>query len=234
VDYIINDLKKLWGRLAANERWYEHQWLGVPIWQLPEDLIRLQEICFEVRPDWIVETGTKFGGSAIFFASLLELLGNRHGGIVTVDITSTDIAQETFASHPLRRYIKNVIVGDAASSEVGEQVRNALVNVPGKVLVFLDDNHNADHVYREMELYAPFVSVESYLIVADTIFQELAGTPVGMPTEKYPDVAASNPRVAVERFLTGRRDFERDHRFIDKGMGNFPDGFLKKLCDEGS
>lgn len=229
MQYVINDLKKLWGKIAANERWYEHNWMGVPIWQLPEDLIRLQEICFEVQPDWIVETGTKFGGSAIFFASLLELTGKRQGGVITLDIFSTTEAQKTLAEHPLRHYVKKTIVGDASAASVGEQVRNTLGDNPGKVLVFLDDNHNAEHVYREMELYAPFVSPGSYMIVADTIFQDLAGTPVGVSTDKYPDVASSNPRVAVSRFLEERNDFERDSRFMDKGVGNFPDGFLKKI-----
>jgi len=226
--YIIDDLKRLWGRVAANERWYEHHWLGVPIWQLPEDLIRLQEICIEVQPDWIVETGTKFGGSSIFFASLLELSGKHDAGIITIDISKTVEAQQTFATHRLRNYVKQVIIADASAPAVGQQVSAVLEENPGKVLVFLDDNHNADHVYREMVMYAPFVSSGSYLIVADTIFQELAGTPVGMSTDKYPDVAVSNPRVAVERFLCERYDFVRDCRFVDKGMGNFPDGFLKK------
>jgi len=229
MQYLINDLKKMWGRVAANERWYEQRWLGVPIWQMPEDLIRLQEICVEVQPDWIVETGTKFGGSAIFFASLLELTGKRQGGVITIDIASTSEARETFSTHALRHYVKKVIVEDAAAASVGEQVGNTLGDNPGKVLIFLDDNHNADHVYREMELYAPFVSTESYLIVADTIYQDLAGTPIGMPTDKYPDVAASNPRIAVARFMETRADFERDCRFMDKGVGNFPDGFLKKI-----
>ena len=229
MQYVLNDLKRLWGRLAANERWYEHHWLGVPIWQLPEDLMRLQEICVEVQPDWIVETGTKFGGSAIFFASLLELTGKRQGGIITIDIASTREAEETFATHSLKHHVKKVIVDDAAAASVGEQIKNTLGDNPGEVLVFLDDNHNADHVYREMEQYAPFVSTGSYLVVADTIFQELAGTPVGMPSDKYPDVAGSNPRVAVARFLVERNDFLRDCRFMEKGMGNFPDGFLKKV-----
>ncbi|MBW4056284.1 MAG: hypothetical protein HIU83_12960 [Proteobacteria bacterium] len=228
MQYVINDLKRLWGRVAANERWYEHHWLGVPIWQLPEDLIRLQEICFEVQPDWIVETGTKFGGSAIFFASLLELTGKKQGGIITLDIFSTTEAQDTFTKHPLRHYVKKVIVGDASDASAGEQVANTLGANPGKVLVFLDDNHNADHVYREMEMYAHFVPLDSYMIVADTVFQDLAGTPVGVSTDKYPDVASSNPRVAVSRFLEGRDDFVRDSRFMDKGVGNFPDGFLKR------
>lgn len=226
--YVIDDLKRLWGRLAANERWYEHQWLGVPIWQLPEDLIRLQEIIVEVQPDWIVETGTKFGGSAIFFASLLELIGKRQGGVITIDIVSTKEADEAFVTHSLRHYVKKVITGDASADSVGKQVGDTLRKTPGKVLVFLDDNHNADHVSREMELYAPFVSIGSYLIVADTIFQDLAGTPAGMPSDKYPNVFASNPRVAVSRFMEMRNDFERDIRFMDKGIGNFPDGFLKK------
>jgi cephalosporin hydroxylase len=226
--YIINDLKRLWGRIAANERWYEHNWLGVPIWQMPEDLMRLQEICYEVQPDWIIETGTKFGGSAIFFASLLDMMGKKAAGVITIDITSTERAGQTLSSHPLRGYVKKTIIGDAASASVADETRAALGDAPGTVLVFLDDNHNADHVSREIELYAPLVTPGSYLIVADTIYQDLADSPAGIPSEKYPDVATSNPRVAVENFLATDNGFTRDERFIERGVGNFPDGFLKR------
>jgi cephalosporin hydroxylase len=81
-----------------------------------------------------------------------------------------------------------------------------------------------------MVQYAPLVSPGSYLIVADTVFQDLAGTPVGTSTEKYPDVANSNPRVAVARFLAERQDFVRDNRFVGKGMSNFADGFLRRVA----
>lgn len=204
--------------------------MGVTVWQLPEDLVRLQEVCFDARPDWIVETGTKFGGSAIFFASLLELMDESQGGVVTIDTALTDEARKAFATHRLRHHVCAVVVGDAALEETGERVRSIIGDQSGKrVLVFLDDYHGADHVYQEMCLYAPLVTPGSYLIVADTISGDLAGTPIGAPTVKYPmDIALSNPRVAVKRFMSEHDDFELDDRFMRKGIGNFPDGFLRR------
>ena len=229
-DYVKSDLVRLMGRIAANEHWYKQHWLSIPIWQLSEDVMRLQEIVSEVKPQWIVETGTKFGGSAIFFASLQHLLNLNAGGVVTVDLTQYTEAVENLRTHPHAGRVKAALVGDAAAPETVAQVRQVLDSSPGPTLVFLDDNHNAEHVYREMVQYAPLVSVGSYLVVADTVFEDLAGTPVGTPTDKYPDVARSNPRVAVERFLSERRDFVRDTRYVGKGIGNFNDGFLRRVA----
>jgi cephalosporin hydroxylase len=226
--YVMADLRRMLVRIGANERWYEQQWLGVPIWQLPEDLMRLQQIVVELRPKWIVETGTKFGGSAIFFASLLEMLDIGDGGVITVDLVRSPEAAETLKNHPHGHRVKSALIGDAASEEIMEKIRQTIASGTGRTLVFLDDNHNAEHVYREMLLYAPLVTADSYLIVADTVFEDLAGTPVGTPTDKYPDVARSNPRAAIARFLAERNDFFRDTRFMGRGIGNFDDGFLRK------
>ncbi len=227
--YVLDDLRRMMNRIAANEHWYEQLWLDVPIWQIPDDLLRLQQIIVEVKPKWIIETGTKFGGSAIFFSSLLKLLGQTDGGVITVDLTQYRESVGTFENHPHADLVRKAIVGDAASQEVVGQVIETMHGNAGSTLVFLDDNHNAEHVYREMCLYAPLVTSGSYMIVADTVFEDLAGTPVGAATEKYPDVANSNPRVAVDRFLSERSDFIKDERFLGKGMGNFNDGFLRRI-----
>lgn len=227
-EYIMADLRRLLVRIGANEHWYEQQWLGVPIWQLPEDLMRLQQIVTEVRPKWIVETGTKFGGSAIFFASLLEMLGLTEGGVITVDLIQQPEAVQTLKEHPHGKLVRAAMIGNAASEIIVERIAAAMAGNPGTTLVFLDDNHNAGHVYTEMLLYSPLVTSGSYMIVADTVFEDLAGTPVGTPTDKYPDVAASNPRAAVQRFMAEREDFVRDGRFMGRGAGNFDDGFLRK------
>jgi len=228
-EYLKNDLLRMMNRIAANEHWYKQLWLDVPIWQMPDDLLRLQQIVVEVKPKWIIETGTKFCGSAIFFSSLLKLIGRQDGGVITVDLTQYREAVETLRTHPHSNLVKQAIVGDAASKEVVDRVIAAMSGNEGSTLVFLDDNHNGDHVYREMCLYAPLVTPGSYLIVADTVFEDLAGTPVGAATEKYPDVIKSNPRVAVGRFLSERTDFIKDDRFLGKGMGNFNDGFLRRV-----
>jgi cephalosporin hydroxylase len=228
-DWLAEDLKHTMVRLAANEGWFRQCWLGVPIWQLPEDLIRLQLAVTQVRPKWILETGTKYGGSAVFFASILELMGHTQGGVVTVDNMVLEEARATFREHRLARRVIS-IEGDAAAAETRDRVVAAMHLDDGDtVMVFLDDNHNAAHVEREMELYSGLVTPGSFLIVADTAFADLASTPVGAPSDKYPDVATSNPRVAVERFLRQRADFVRDDRFRTGGIGNFTDGFLRRI-----
>lgn len=228
-DYLLADIKKMMVRICANEHWYEQLWLGVPIWQMPDDLLRLQEIVVEIKPKWIIETGTKFGGSAIFFASLLQLIGQLEGGVITVDLTKYQEALDTFKSHPNANLVRKSIIGDAASESVIDEIIQAMGSNEGKTLVFLDDNHNAEHVLREMNHYSQLVTPGSYLIVADTVFEDLAGTPVGSSTEKYPDVKNSNPRIAVNKFLQSNKNFVRDNRFIDKGLSNFSDGFLLRI-----
>ena len=104
LNFVVGDMQRSFLRIADNLRWYEQSWLGVPIWQLADDLVALQRIVFDLNPKWIVETGTKFGGSAIFFASILAMMG-RHpgdGGIITVDIHETKEAREILLEHPHR------------------------------------------------------------------------------------------------------------------------------------
>jgi len=127
-------------------------------------------------------------------------------------------------SHPNANLVRKSIIGDAASESVIDEVIQAMSGNEGKTLVFLDDNHNAEHVLREMNHYSKMVTPGSYLIVADTVFEDLAGTPVGSSTEKYPDVKNSNPRIAVNKFLQSNKEFIRDNRFIEKGLSNLAMG----------
>ncbi len=227
--YLVEDLRRLMVRLAANEGWFQQSWLGIPVWQLADDLIRLQHCVVQVQPTWIIETGTKFGGSAIFFASLLSLINHTDGGVITIDTETYPEAIKAFTEHQHGHLVKQFIQGNAADLHTVDQVRSCIQASPGPTLVFLDDNHNKDHVSAELDLYSPLVTVGSYLIVADTVYADLAGTPVGQPTEKYPDVSLSNPRIAVDSFLTKRDDFKRDLNFDNGSISNFSDGFLQRI-----
>ncbi|MCB1723864.1 MAG: class I SAM-dependent methyltransferase [Gammaproteobacteria bacterium] len=227
--YLLEDLNRIWTRVAANEGWFRQQWLGVPIWQLPGDLVRLQRAVFAARPKWIVETGTKFGGSAIFFASLLRLLGDEEGGVLTIDLNEQPEARNTFTQHPLAGLVREYRIGDAADPAHVMAFQQRIAASPGSVLVFLDDNHNKDHVLNEMSLFAPLVTPGSYLIVADTVFADLAGTPVGRTTDKYRDVSISNPRAAIAEFFAVDAEFEPDRGFAGPDPSNFPDGFLRRV-----
>ena len=231
--FAVDDLRRTFLRLADNLRWYEQTWLGVPIWQLADDLVALQRIVVDAKPKWIVETGTKFGGSAIFFASLLAMMGRTpdSGGVITVDIQETAEARQFLSEqpHPLARHVRKRLIGDAKSPEILASMRGTIDAEPGPVMVFLDDWHDGDHVYAELEAYSQLVTPGGVLVVADTTFGDLADTPVGQPSEKYPDAARSNPRVALRRFLAGHGDFAAIPDYTATGISNFPDGVLRKV-----
>lgn len=233
LNFVVRDLQRTFLRVADNLRWYEQTWLGVPIWQLPEDLVALQRIVFDANPKWIVETGTKFGGSAIFFASLLAMMGRtpeQGGGVITVDIHETSEARELLTERPHRfaPLVRQRLVGDAKAPEVLATIGATLAADPGPVMVFLDDWHDGDHVYAELQAYSRLVAPGGILIVADTTFEDLADTPVAAPSEKYPDAKHSNPRVALKRFLSERSDFAVVRDYTSTCISNFPDSVLRR------
>jgi cephalosporin hydroxylase len=234
LNFVARDLQRTFLRLADNLRWYEQTWLGVPIWQLPDDLVALQRIVFDADPKWIVETGTKFGGSAIFFASLLALMGRDPGcgGVITVDIHETAEARTLLQEQPhrLAGFVRQRLIGDAKAPDMLAAITAAIAADPGPVMVFLDDWHDGDHVYAELQVYANLVAPGGILIVADTTFEDLADTPVVVPSPKYPDAKRSNPRVALRRFLAERRDFLVVPDYTATGISNFPDSVLRKVA----
>jgi cephalosporin hydroxylase len=232
--FVVSDIQRTFLRLADNLRWYEQSWLGVPIWQLADDLVALQRIVFDANPRWIVETGTKFGGSAIFFASLLAMMGRTAasgGGVITVDIQETVWARELLLEKPhrLARLVRQRLIGDAKSREVIAAIEATIAADPGPVLVFLDDWHDGEHVYAELVEYSRLVTPGGILVVADTTFEDLADTPVAAPSGKYPDARRSNPRVALRRFLAERNDFVVVPGYTSTGISNFPDSVLRRL-----
>jgi cephalosporin hydroxylase len=224
-NYLVADLTRVITKVAANEGWYRQSWLGVPIWQLPDDLMLLQRIVTAIRPALIVETGTKYGGSALFFASLLELLELRQSRVITVDICETEEARTLLASHRLASYVQHRLVGSSLDSEVLACVQSAVAAVRGPVLVFLDDWHGGEHVLAELRAFAPFVGLDGILVVADTSFADLAGTPVA----PYRSLLHSNPRTAIDTFLASTPEFVRSSDFVQAGLSNFADGLLRRI-----
>jgi len=233
LNFVVKDLRRTFLRVADNLRWYEQLWLGVPIWQLADDLVALQRIVFDANPRWIVETGTKFGGSALFFASLLAMMGRvpGDGGVITVDTHETAEAREFLLEKPHRfaPYVRRRLVGDAKAPETLAAIRAAVAAEPGPVMVFLDDWHDGEHVHAELLAYAGLVTAGGILIVADTTFEDLADTPVVAPSAKYPDAKNSNPRTALRRFLAARGDFAVVPEYTSTGISNFPDSVLRRI-----
>jgi cephalosporin hydroxylase len=223
-NYLVADLTRIVTKVAANEGWYRQSWLGAAIWQMPDDLMLLQRIVAGIRPSLIVETGTKYGGSALFFASMLELLDLPKSRVITVDIQETEEARQLLGNHRLGRYIQHRLVASSLHEDVLASIAAAVASTQGPVLVFLDDWHGGEHVLAELNAYAPFVGENGLLVVADTSFADLAGTPVA----PYRSLLHSNPRSAIEAFLQTSPGFERTNRFLLPGLSNFADGLLQR------
>jgi cephalosporin hydroxylase len=201
-------------------------WMGRPVMQLPEDMIRIQEVIWRVRPDVIVETGVAHGGSLVFYASLFEAMG--HGRAIGVDIDIREHNRTAIEAHPLAARI-TLIHGNSTAPGTLAAVRHSIA--PGeRVLVVLDSNHCSAHVGAELDLYAPLVSPGSYIVACDGIMAELAGAP-----RTAPDWAWNNPVTAVELFLTRNQDFvleEPGFPFnegaVRKRVTYWPKSFLKR------
>ena len=223
--------------VSANRHQYTYnfEWLGRPVIQFPQDLMALQEIIWQVKPDLIIETGIAHGGSLIFSASMLALLdltegrletdkGHQERKVLGIDIDIRDHNKRAIENHPLSSRIQ-MIQGSSIDHEIVELVNNVSKSYK-KVMVILDSNHTHDHVLAELELYAPMTSVGSYCVVFDTIVEDL-------PADMYPDRPwgpGNNPKTAVHKYLTTHTEFEIDKRIQNKiQITVAPDGYLKRL-----
>jgi cephalosporin hydroxylase len=221
-------VSKAWLRVGWDVKdVYRFTWLGRPVIQLPEDLVRLQEAVFATKPDAIVETGVAHGGSLVFFASLCELAG--HGVVVGVDIEIRPHNRAAIEAHPLFPRI-TLIEGDSTAAETFERVRDA-VGRAERVFVFLDSNHTKQHVLQELRLYGSLVSAGSYLVAADSIMSDVVGAP-----RTQPDWDVNNPGAAVEEFLAEEDRFVReepprlfDESHVEGSVSYWPGGWLRRI-----
>ena len=223
-DERLRDLTKEWLHTATRHEYsYHFTWLGRPIIQFPQDIVATQEIIWRVRPDLIIETGIARGGSLIFSASLLELLGGD-GLVVGVDVDIREHNRVEIEHHPLAKRI-TMIQGSSVDDSAVRQVQSYVAG-RSTVLVMLDSNHTHEHVLRELNLYSPFVTPGSYLIVYDTLIEH-------MPDDMYPDRPwrrGDNPLTAVKEFLAQNSDFEVDHEVEQKLLITVaPGGYLRRI-----
>jgi len=205
---------------------YTFSWMGRPIIQLPEDLLRLQELIYEVKPDVVLETGIAHGGSLVFYASLLKAMG--HGRVVGVDVEIRPANKAALDAHELRPLI-TAIEGDAIAPETVARVRGTIADGE-RVLLILDSKHTRDHVAAELRAYADLVPAGSAIVVADGIMRDVVGAP-----RTSPEWAHDNPVSAVDAFLAERPEFERiaPPRGFDESLGAaaatyFRDGWLRR------
>jgi cephalosporin hydroxylase len=203
---------------------YNFSWMGRPVIQYPQDLMAMQEILWDVKPDLLVETGIAHGGSLIFYASILELIGK--GEVVGVDIEIRPHNRGAIESHPLFKRI-SMIEGSSIDEWVIQEIRKRLRDKPS-VLVCLDSNHTQTHVLRELELYSPLVTKGSYMVVFDTIIEDL---PEGLFCDR-PWGKGNNPGTAVSKFLRSNDRFIVDKDLASKLLVTVaPGGYLRCIKD---
>jgi len=207
---------------------YNFSWMGRPIIQYPQDMIAMQEIIWDVKPDMIIETGIAHGGSLIFSASMLTLLEAcgeiENGKVLGIDIDIREHNKKAIEEHPMSKNV-TMFEGSSIDDEMIQRVHE-FAKQGKRILVCLDSNHTHEHVLAELRAYASLASVGSYCVVFDTIIED-------MPDDSFPDRpwgVGDNPKTAVWEYLK-----ENDNFIIDKDIENkilitvAPDGYLKRV-----
>lgn len=222
-DKRFQDISKEWVIESFKKKYeYNFTWLGRPIIQYPIDIVAIQELIWEVKPDLIIETGIAHGGSIIFSASMLEIIGN--GRVIGIDIDIRKHNRSEIENHPMSKRII-LIEGSSIDPLVIQKVKKIVKNNM-RVLVFLDSNHTHDHVLNELINYSQFVEKDSYIVVFDTFVEDL---PEEFSSDR-PWGKGNNPKTAVWEFLRSNKNF-----IIDKEIGyklmltSAPDGFLRRI-----
>lgn len=220
-------LSHWWMKVGWNQKYeYTFSWLGRPIIQLPEDMVRMQEVIYSIKPDVIVETGIAHGGSLIFYAGLCKLIGK--GRIVGVDIEIRPRNRAAIENHELFPFI-TLIEGSSTDEKVAQNVKD-LIKPGEKVMVILDSCHTKQHVQGELAAYHDIVSPGSYLVVTDGVMQDLHDVPRGTP-----EWLNDNPQKATEEFLAQHKEFlleEPQFLFnesdLTERITHWPSAFLKR------
>ena len=224
----LRQIKKINNLFVSNKYSYNFNWLGTPIIQNPSDMIVVQEIIYQIKPDLIIETGIARGGSLIFYSSILNHI-NKKTKILGIDI---DIRKHT--KHSLKNHkIKNIITleGSSISNEIFNKVRQISKKFK-KILVLLDSIHSHEHVLKELQLYAQLVTKNSYIIVFDTMpsYSDNKTSNFIKKSHKYKLNRKANAKTAIDKFLIKEKNFKIDEIFNYHSLtSNCINGFLKKI-----
>ena len=210
-------------KTAPNKYSYNFTWMGRPIIAFPTDMVAMQEIIWDVKPDLIIETGIAHGGSLIYYASILELLGGERK-VLGIDI---DIRRHNRIEIEMNPMSKRIIMleGSSISNNIYSKVEK-IAKGHKSILVCLDSNHTHDHVLKELEFYSKLVSLNSYCVVFDTIIEDL---PEGFVKDRSWD-KGNNPKTAVGEFIKNNSNFVVDSKISGKLLITVaPGGFLKRV-----
>jgi len=221
-------LSREWVRVGWQQKFqYTFSWMGRPIIQLPEDIVRVQEVIWRLKPDIIIETGVAHGGSLIFYASLCKAM--EKGRVVGVDIEIRPHNRAAIEAHPLSRLI-TLVEGSSIAPEIVRRV-SGLVDGSDTVLVLLDSNHSYDHVFAELTAYAPLVTPGSYIVATDGIMFDLGDVPRGEPgwANDNPMRAAADFAARHPEFVIEQPAWPFNESRLDKNITHWPGGWLRRI-----
>jgi cephalosporin hydroxylase len=220
-DQSFREQSQAWMDRAQELRYsYHFRWMGLPIIQYPQDIVAMQELIWRVQPELVIETGVARGGSLVFYASMLELLGR--GEVLGIDIDIRAHNREAIEAHPMARRIR-LLQGSSVDAAIVARAAEAARGK--KVMVVLDSNHTHEHVLAELKLYAPLVSPGSYCVVMDTVVENMPDRLFG----DRPWGVGDNPLTAVREFLAAHPEFETDRSIHDKlAVTVAPEGYLHR------
>lgn len=222
----FEDVTRDWLVESVRQKYsYNFTWMGRPVIQYPQDLVALQELIWRIKPRVIVETGIAHGGSLVFSASMLHLIGGP-GRVIGVDIEIRPHNRDALDVHPMRERLE-LIEGSSIDPHIVQRVTDS-VGEDAPTLVILDSMHTHDHVLEELRAYSPLVGADSYLVVLDTVVEDL-------PDDLYPGrpwSPGNSPRSAVNAFLHESGRFEVDTELEKRlAITTAPGGFLRCTRD---
>jgi cephalosporin hydroxylase len=203
---------------------YNFSWLNRPIIQYPQDIVAMQEIIWETKPDVIIETGIAWGGSVVLYASILELIGK--GQVLAIDKVLPQHNIDAIMKYNFSNRIK-LFEGSSTDESIVNAIRN-IIKPTDKVMVLLDSNHTHAHVYDELKIWESFVTSGQYLVISDTIVEEI-------PEQTHrsrPWGHGDNPMTALNQFLSENNKFTRDNDYSHKAICSFTrNGYLKCISN---
>jgi len=225
-DHDIQALSRIWLREITRHKYaYNFSWMGRPIIQFPQDMIAMQEIIWETKPDLIIETGIAHGGSILYYASLLEMIGGD-GYVLGIDVDIREHNRQAIVQHPMVKRVQMIqgsSIDEATIAQVAEHAKGKK-----SVLVILDSNHMHEHVLAELQAYAPMVTKGNYCVVFDTLVEDMPDDLI----HDRPWKKGDNPKTAVREYMQQTDRFEIDKAIESKILITVaPDGFLK--CVKG-
>lgn len=202
---------------------YQWTWCGLPVIQMPQDIVVTQEIIWACKPDVIIETGIAWGGSIALYASLLQLIGK--GKVVGVDLNLMNHVADQIMGLPFASGRVHLYKGSSVDPDIVSRIR-AHVSPGQSVMVLLDSNHTHEHVFEELKIYAPLVTKGQFLIVSDTIVEEI-------PVQEHrprPWGPGNNPKTALRAYLRDHPEFEVDSYINAKALLTYsPDAYCRKV-----